>query len=86
MNKVWWEWVGSRFHVHIKSKRKSEFLEDIVKDEAAPSELSDKELPEWLATSALVAGSGVAAPMPGIPHSWIGWASEDLWFYFCDKE
>ena len=46
MNKAWWEWIGSSFHVHINSKRKSEFLEYIVKDEVAPSELSDKELPD----------------------------------------
>lgn len=72
MNKVWWEWVGSRFHVYINSKRKSEFLGYIVKDEAAPSELSDKALPDWLAMSALVAGNGMAAPMPGIHHSWTG--------------
>lgn len=37
--------------------RESEFLEYIVKDEAAP-ELSDKvTLPDWLAVSALVAGN-----------------------------
>ena len=45
MNKAWWR-VGSRFHIHINAKRKSEFLECIVKDKAAPSELSEKEFPD----------------------------------------
>lgn len=71
MNKAWCR-VGSRFHIHINAKRKSEFLECIVKDKAAASELSEKEFPDRLAMSVLVARNGKVAPMPGIHHSWIG--------------